>query len=144
MIHFDPIYMIKFWKFDELYHHSIWWSFKHEILDRHHEWRSLDPTLDICANFMKKSHLPPFLHPFKKDATFSIFFPFTSSVALVAMSQGIPKVTKGYQRLPNVTKGYQKLPKVTKHYSGQFVSINFPMDKSIIFFCSFRFDWPLH
>ena len=30
-----------------------------EMLDRHHVWRSQDPTLDICSNFVK-SHLPPF------------------------------------------------------------------------------------
>ena len=29
------------------------------MLDRHHAWRSLDPTLDICSNFVK-SQLPPF------------------------------------------------------------------------------------
>ena len=39
-------------------------------------------------------------------------FPFTSSVALVAMSQGFPRVTTGYQSLPHVTKGYHRLPQV--------------------------------
>ena len=40
------------------------------ILDRHHAWRSLDPTLDIWSNFVKKEKalnvffflLPPLLH----------------------------------------------------------------------------------
>ena len=27
------------------------------ILDRHHAWRSLDPTLDIWSNFVKKEAL---------------------------------------------------------------------------------------
>ena len=35
-------------------------------------------------------------------------------VALVAMSQGFPRVTEGYQGLPRVTKSYQGLPRVTK------------------------------
>ena len=65
------------------------------FLDRHHAWRSLDPTLDIWSNFVKK-----------EKSIKCLFFPFTSSVALVAMSQGFPKVTTGYQRLPHVTKGY--------------------------------------
>ena len=38
------------------------------FLDRHLVWRSLDPTLDIWSNFVKKRrHLPPFL---KKYTTF--------------------------------------------------------------------------
>ena len=68
------------------------------FLDRHHAWRSLDPTLDIWSNFVKK-----------EKSIKCLFFPFTSSVALVAMSQGFPKVTTGYQRLPHVTKGYHRL-----------------------------------
>ena len=42
------------------------------ILDRHHAWRSQDPTLDICSNFVKKSIYLPFFFCFffKKDATF--------------------------------------------------------------------------
>ena len=54
------------------------------FLDRHHVWRSLDPTLDISPNFVKKEKeriLPPFflLHHFllKKTKLFikmHIFF----------------------------------------------------------------------
>ena len=43
---------------------------------------------------------------------FRSFFPFTSSVALVAMSQGFPKVPKGSQRFPKIPKGSQRFPKV--------------------------------
>ena len=39
--------------------------FKQNFLDRHHAWRSLDPTLDIYLPFMR-SILPPF---FKKTHT---------------------------------------------------------------------------
>ena len=47
------------------------------ILDRHHAWRSLDPTLDIWSNFVKKK---------RKEKAFY----------LLAMSQGFPRVPKGY------------------------------------------------
>ena len=73
------------------------------ILDRHHAWRSLDPTLDIWSNFVKKSIKRP-------------LFPFTSSVALVAMSQGFPRVTTGYQGLRKVTTCCQRLPQITAGY----------------------------
>jgi len=53
----------------------------------------------------------------------------TSSVALVATSQELPKVTKGYQRLPKVTKGLAQLD-----------SAWLSLAQSIIFFCSSRFD----
>ena len=49
------------------------------FLDRHHVWRSLDPTLDISPNFVKRafSLLFSFLHLFKKTQLFfSIFFCF--------------------------------------------------------------------
>ena len=36
-----------------------------------------------------------------------------TNIALVAMSQGFPRVTTGYQRLPKVTTGYHRLPQVT-------------------------------
>ena len=50
---------------DNMIFHSV--IFHNIILDRHHAWRSLDPTLDIWSNFVKKkSILPPFflLHLF--------------------------------------------------------------------------------
>ena len=74
-------------------------------LDRHHAWRSLDPTLDISSHFVKKEHFDCFF-------IFRSFFPFTSSVALVAMSQGFPKVPKGSQRFPKIPKDSQRFPKV--------------------------------
>ena len=43
-------------------------------------------------------------------------FSFTSSVALVAMSQGLPKVTTAYRTLPQVTAGYRRLLQVTAGY----------------------------
>ena len=39
-------------------------------------------------------------------------FPFSSSVALVAMSQGFPKVPQGSPRFPKVPQGSPKFPKV--------------------------------
>ena len=43
------------------------------FLDRHHAWRSLDPTLDIWSNFMReKAFNLPFSFVYsKKDPTFS-------------------------------------------------------------------------
>ena len=35
-----------------------------KILDRHHAWRSLDLTLDICSNFMKKNPFTSFFASF--------------------------------------------------------------------------------
>ena len=71
-----------------------------KFLDRHHAWRSLDPTLDIWSNFVKiKSIKRP-------------LFPFTSFVALVAMSQGFPKVPQGSPRFPKVSQGSPRFPKV--------------------------------
>ena len=44
---------------------QIWNS----ILDRHHVWRSPDPTLAIWTNFVRERiHFPPFF--LKKDTTF--------------------------------------------------------------------------
>ena len=56
----------------------------------------------------------------KKERHLTSFFKANNlkitNVALLAMLQGFPRVTKGYQKLPKVTKGYQRLPKVTKGY----------------------------
>ena len=40
------------------------------ILDRHHIWRSLDPTLDTWSNFVKKAFCLFFCLFIQKDATF--------------------------------------------------------------------------
>ena len=42
------------------------------ILDRHHEWRSLDPTLDISSTFVKKKKKKAFRLLFSSFASFSI------------------------------------------------------------------------
>ena len=60
-------------------------------------------------------HLVRFCEKEKKSIKRPLF-PFTSSVALVAMSQGFPRVPKGYHRLPKVTKVYHMLPKVSAGY----------------------------
>ena len=71
-------------------------------LDRHQVWLSHDPTSVQNSDFCeKKVIIPPFL---KKTQLFVIHisfcnFPFTSSVALVAMLHGFTKVNKGYHRL---------------------------------------------
>ena len=39
-----------------------------------------------------------------------------TNVALVAMSQGFPRVTTGYQGLPKVTTCCQRLPQITAGY----------------------------
>ena len=58
----------------------------------------------------------------KKERHLTSFFKANNlkitNVALLAMLQGFPRVTKGYQRLPKVTKGYQWLPDVTTGYQG--------------------------
>ena len=46
---YDSIYEETFFKL------NLW-----RFLDRHHAWRSLDPTLDIWSNFVKKKHFDSF------------------------------------------------------------------------------------
>ena len=43
------------------------------ILDRHHVWRSLDPTLDISSNFMKEAIYLLFCILLKKMHFFHLF-----------------------------------------------------------------------
>ena len=76
------------------------------FLGRHFRCQPLDPTLDIWSNFVKK-----------KEKHFTSFFKANNlkikKVALVAMLQGFPRVTKSYHRLPQDTAGYRSLPQVT-------------------------------
>ena len=76
------------------------------ILDRHHVWRSLDPTLDISSDFVKKKSIPP---PF--------FFYFLSPSLLHQQqcrkgSPRFPKVPQGSPRFPKVRQGSARFGKV--------------------------------
>ena len=113
----------------------IYFDTRYTILDRHHVWRSLDPTLDISSPFMKAFYLlfqiairygdlmilRPSEFPFcEKKNDFIPHFWFASFLyKLLQVTRGYQRlleVTRGYQRLPEVTRGYQRLPQVTTGY----------------------------
>jgi len=86
------------------------------MLDRHHAWRSLDPTLGISSPFVKKR---------KKSILIAVlsFSPFSfhllccisSNVARVPQgSPRFPKVPQGSPRFPKVPQGSPRFPKVPK------------------------------
>ena len=74
------------------------------ILDRHHVWRSLDPTLAIWTNFVRERiHFPPFFHVFLKRRKFLLFASFCCSHLFSFFHRDI---TSFYSHLPRYLLGY--------------------------------------
>ena len=111
------------------------------FLDCHLEWRSLDPTLDICSNFLKKkSILPPFFSfasfPFKKDPTFHKNVSFLLHLVIGLVIGPVISPVMFLVIRPVICMVVRCFP----------ICFNrFPqMDQFIIFSCSSRFDCPVH
>ena len=83
------------------------------VFEKTKVFSTIRPPSGMAVSRSYPRHLFKFCEKKKKALNVHFFlFPFTSSVALVAMSQGFPKVPKGSQRFPKVPKGSQRFPKV--------------------------------